>query len=975
MRKRNLGILVLVLIILTSIAYSGLATSASITSEAIFRVKANIRVTDIRLKQATSGAVIQYESEYDVNSITSGFNLASTSSTISYEVDITNNGEIDQAIFGMSTTSINNSGMNILIDGKSISSALPIIVPYQTKKTITVTYSSSSPGKIDITNTFDFRKVYYITYETNGGTAVSKTIKYENEDAQISTTEPTKTGVRFIGWTDLQAAEVAKSSFAPGATYSENSNKVLYAVYSGTLCKRASSLHTATCGYTSGSSYCYADGYYKGGEKNTTEIYYGTLGQKVNNENVLTSGDAFVCDVNGDGTYNETNELFYYITNLESNNNYAVLLYSQDTSSGTVAYDSSNENWHGPQTAVSSLPTTSTWDNISLSSTSRQLYATSDLSTYVTTNNGSNTLGTFSYSGKAGRLLTVKELRTGCPNASTTSGSLSSCNYLMENTKYDNSSNTNFGYWLETPHASYSSSVWNVYGDRRYLNIYSANYSNSFGARPAIEVPKTSIDLDIKSYFITFNTQSDFTENQFKTISVGDEIGELPTPKRRGYKFEGWYTDTNYTTQVTITTKPSSSTTYYAKWSENIICKRASSLHTETCGYTSGSYYCYADGYYVGGSKNTRTITYGNFGTNSSTINAGDAFVCDVNGDGSFNETNEKFYYVSDYYDTETQSFDTNEAVLIYYKDTSDSTVAYDSSSENWHGPQKALNSLPDETTWKNVYLKESKRQLYAWYNSNPDVYNTTTTDSGNQTLGKFDYGTKAGRLLTVKELRTGCPNASTSVGSLSSCSYLMENTKYENSSNPYGYWLETPHASYSNRVWFVYGNRRSLYSDFADNSGDYGARPAIEVPKASINKTVRGRSIVFNTNLDSTPTNVSSGTTVTGVSNYGNTVKQISVGSAVGTLPSDPVASVTIDGDTYQLKFDGWYTAATGGTAITAATVPTASTTYYAHYHLVLASEVSYDNTDTGLNASTVQGALDIIKCMLDGGTDCNGE
>ena len=69
-------------------------------------------------------------------------------------------------------------------------------------------------------------------------------------------------------------------------------------------------------------------------------------------------------------------------------------------------------------------------------------------------------------------------------------------------------------------------------------------------------------------------------------------------------------------------------------------CKRATSLHTETCSQTSGN--CAGDGYASGS-----TITYGNLGSGS-TLTTGDAFDCDVNGDGEYNSETERFYYVTD---------------------------------------------------------------------------------------------------------------------------------------------------------------------------------------------------------------------------------------------------------------------------------------------------------------------------------------
>ena len=57
------------------------------------------------------------------------------------------------------------------------------------------------------------------------------------------------------------------------------------------ICKRAKTLHSETCTSSSTTGYCTAGG---------TSITYGQLG----NTGVLTSGDAFDCDVNGDGNIN-----------------------------------------------------------------------------------------------------------------------------------------------------------------------------------------------------------------------------------------------------------------------------------------------------------------------------------------------------------------------------------------------------------------------------------------------------------------------------------------------------------------------------------------------------------------------------------------------------------------------------------------------------------------------------------------------
>ena len=119
------------------------------------------------------------------------------------------------------------------------------------------------------------------------------------------------------------------------------------------MCKRATTLHKEVCTNSDSTKYCQADGYTL-----NSEIEYGSLGTK----GTLTSGDAFDCDVNGDGKYDPETERFYYVSDvtngITTDNDTAVLIYYSNVSGGVPSnkttyayYDSANENWHGPVTA------------------------------------------------------------------------------------------------------------------------------------------------------------------------------------------------------------------------------------------------------------------------------------------------------------------------------------------------------------------------------------------------------------------------------------------------------------------------------------------------------------------------------------------------------------------------------------------------------------------------------------------------
>ena len=270
-------------------------------------------------------------------------------------------------------------------------------------------------------------------------------------------------------------------------------------------------------------------------------------------------------------------------------------------------------------------------------------------------------------------------------------------------------------------------------------------------------------------------------------------------------------------------------------------CKRAdvSTLHTEECTQTDSTYYCSGAGYTTTGSKGTTTITYGNKEVTQGTLTSGDAFDCDVDGDGRYTET-ERFYYVSDLYNTTTKQFDNNYAVLIYYNNfankkpdnTSSGLIAYHSSDINYEGPLKAKENLPLTSTWKNITLSNTTRAILN------EKGEAKSNNGSNNLPNAFSYEGYAARLLTAQEINSACniEVGSPKVGELDNCNYLMENTKYSNSSlGTYGYWLETPNAASSYTSWNVNSKIRHVSSNLASTSGNYGLRPAIEVLKTDI--------------------------------------------------------------------------------------------------------------------------------------------
>ena len=233
--KKIIIIFFVILFIFNTIAYSGLATKLSIISEAMFRAQADIRVIDIKLDSSSEGAVESYSPKYNVNTTTTGFLLPNDDSSITYRVSVKNFGNVNQTIYDFEHKSINKDGIIATItpieedkDGDIIKR---IIYPDQTIDFL-ITFKSTTPSLnvINVIEYYDFRKVYTIYFDANGGTGgpISQ-IKYQGETLKLTEDTPTLLGYTFKGWRSELDSNV---TYNPGSLFYTEQDTLLYAIWS-----------------------------------------------------------------------------------------------------------------------------------------------------------------------------------------------------------------------------------------------------------------------------------------------------------------------------------------------------------------------------------------------------------------------------------------------------------------------------------------------------------------------------------------------------------------------------------------------------------------------------------------------------------------------------------------------------------------------------------------------------------------------
>ena len=389
-----------------------------------------------------------------------------------------------------------------------------------------------------------------------------------------------------------------------------------------------------------------------------------------------------------------------------------------------------------------------------------------------------------------------------------------------------------------------------------FIGYKSSNaiYRDVYNTKVYISVldPATSYTIDFDS------TGGESVPSITRTLNA--EIGKLPIPTREGYNFVGWYTEDG-STKIHASTIVTGDVTYYAHW-QKVICKKAApgTLHTETCSSGGG---CLLHNYAVGD-----TITYGTIPINTYPT-AGDAYDCDVNNDGIYSPTTERFYYIRKI------EGEQNKGALVHYT-SFDETGQMDSSQSRMnytYDEGKAY--LPDSTTWTNPSL--------------------TTFDD------------KVSRYINGDDILTACGNPMylNDKSYTHGCIYMMENSKYQSSSlGRAGIWID----KVNNQLIRIQSEFSVVQNPNKTDSVNT-VRPVIELPFDTIDgyKERETYYITFDTQ-------------------GGSAVSRIikNDGDEIGTLPKSRKVGY---------KFAGWYTDTTYTTQITSSDIVTRNITLYAKW------------------------------------------
>lgn len=760
---------------------------------------------------------------------------------------------------------------------------------------------------------------YSITYNLNGGSISGQKTSYTIETSTFSLPTPTRTGYLFTGWTGSNGSTPSKSvSISKGSTgnksYTANwaPKKLTTTFYRN---QNSSDTITAQQVFTYGVSQSFS-------AKGWSKTGYTQLGW-ADSRTATTQQYSTLSGVS-DG---------WVESKYPSNNIYAV--WKPNTYS--IAYNANG----GTGTTATSTHTYDTAKALTSNGFSRTGYTFTGWNTQA---NGSGT----AYSNAQ----SVKNLTTSNGSTVTLYAQWSVNNYTL-------TFNANGG---SVSPASKSLAYGSQYGTLPTPTRNGYTFTGWFtAASGGTKVSNTTTmgagNVTVyaqwapTNYTITYNLNGGTNPSGVSTnYNINTATITLPTPNRSGYTFAGWYTNSSFTgSAVTSIAKGSTGNkVFYAKWTP--------ANYTISYNLNGGS---------VSGNPTSYNIETATF-TLKNPTKTGYTFTGWTGSNGSTAQTSVSIAKGSTGNKSYTANWRANTYTVAYNANGGSGTTA---SSSHTYGVAKTLtanaftrtgytfkgwNTKADGsgTSYTNsqsvsnlTSTNGSTVTLYAQWTANTYTYNIVYKSSTGKALGTSTVAGTFGSSKSVSApAKTGytTPSAQTVVfdsTSAKTITFTYPIVNYTISYNLNGGSVSGNPSSYNiESAAITLKNPSKTGNTFKGWTGSNGttAQTSVSIPSGSIgnksytaNWTVNSYTATFNGNGGSAGTSITK-----------------PYGSQLGTLPTSSRTGYT---------FKGWFTAASGGTQITATTtMPASNVTYYAQW-TANTYTVNYNaNGGTGTTASS---------------------
>jgi len=188
--NKTLILFILISSFATTIGYSALSASLSVSGDLVYRTPADIRITGVKLSSVTNGGLEQYTPKYTKDTVSLGLKLPNLNSTVVYEVTVTNKSskaklisEITDQIPGNDNIGyFCNYSLNTTILGNSTAK---ILFTYKYNSGIT-TLPSNTIKENTIKLTFKDAQVLYQRIKTDFNDSTKYIKKYDGDTSTFT---------------------------------------------------------------------------------------------------------------------------------------------------------------------------------------------------------------------------------------------------------------------------------------------------------------------------------------------------------------------------------------------------------------------------------------------------------------------------------------------------------------------------------------------------------------------------------------------------------------------------------------------------------------------------------------------------------------------------------------------------------------------------------------------------------------------
>ena len=302
--------LIFILILSLNIGFSAYQNKLTIENiSAIVRIDKDIRITSIGVN-STNNATSLYE-EYSTFNISGSVKLDNADSYVIYEVEVYNLGNVPM---GIREAIIDNDNLKYEFLDYELKSKIceedQCSLGIKKKLKVKISYKDGaniSEGSNNFILSFRFGRIFNITYYNISDSDKLPTEVIEGDTLNLIIPNKEDYLIKIFMNNSLLQKDIDYQHVNDNLVLPNVSGDI-QVYYKMPICQRATLLHTEECK----GNYCASAGYKVDGSYGTTTITYGSLGTMGS----LASGDAFDCDVNGDGIYDAETERFYYVTDM-----------------------------------------------------------------------------------------------------------------------------------------------------------------------------------------------------------------------------------------------------------------------------------------------------------------------------------------------------------------------------------------------------------------------------------------------------------------------------------------------------------------------------------------------------------------------------------------------------------------------------------------------------------------------------------